>query len=328
MSDQINPDIIVSDIVETEAEYIPLLSPEDEQRMSEEDVPEVLPLLPLRNAVLFPGVVMPITVGRDKSIRLVKDAYKYLLGICVIVLCDAELELTELRYIFSIGTVAQIIKTLQMPDGNTTVIIQGKRRFILDDITETEPYIKGKTRAYGENVSQPRDKKFAALIQSVKDMAMKIMQKSSNMPFEASLAIKNIESPWFMVNFVASNLVPGMKERQALLEIADITKFATTLLEVLNNELQMIELKHQIQNKVKSDMDKQQREYLLNQQLRTIQEELGGTPNEMDIKELQKKAAKKKWSREVEQVFEKELRKLERMNPQVADYGIQHNYRE
>ncbi len=328
MNNRINPDIIVSDIVETEAEYIPLLSQEDEQRMNEEVFPEILPILPLRNAVLFPGVVMPITVGRDKSIRLVKDAYKNRQVIGVIAQRDAEIEEPELQDMFSVGTVAQIIKTLQMPDGNTTVIIQGKRRFFLDDIIETEPYIKGKIHPYGENLSVPHDKKFDALIQSVRDMAMKIMQKSSNMPFEASLAIKNIESPWFMVNFVASNLVPAMKERQNLLEIMEIAKFATALLEVLNNELQMIELKHQIQNKVKSDMDKQQREYLLNQQLRTIQEELGGTPNDLDIKELQKKAAKKKWSREVKQVFEKELQKLQRMNPQVADYGIQHNYLE
>lgn len=328
MNNRINPDIIVSDIVETEAEYIPLLSQEDEQRMNEEVFPEILPVLPLRNAVLFPGVVMPITVGRDKSIRLVKDAYKNRQVIGVIAQRDAEIEEPELQDMFSVGTVAQIIKTLQMPDGNTTVIIQGKRRFFLDDIIEAEPYIKGKIHPYGENLSVPHDKKFDALIQSVRDMAMKIMQKSSNMPFEASLAIKNIESPWFMVNFVASNLVPAMKERQNLLEIMEIAKFATALLEVLNNELQMIELKHQIQNKVKSDMDKQQREYLLNQQLRTIQEELGGTPNDLDIKELQKKAAKKKWSREVKQVFEKELQKLQRMNPQVADYGIQHNYLE
>lgn len=328
MNNRINPDIIVSDIVETEAEYIPLLSQEDEQRMNEEVFPEILPILPLRNAVLFPGVVMPITVGRDKSIRLVKDAYKNRKVIGVIAQRDAEIEEPELQDMFSVGTVAQIIKTLQMPDGNTTVIIQGKRRFFLDDIIEAEPYIKGKIHPYGENLSVPHDKKFDALIQSVRDMAMKIMQKSSNMPFEASLAIKNIESPWFMVNFVASNLVPAMKERQNLLEIMEIAKFATALLEVLNNELQMIELKHQIQNKVKSDMDKQQREYLLNQQLRTIQEELGGTPNDLDIKELQKKAAKKKWSREVKQVFEKELQKLQRMNPQVADYGIQHNYLE
>lgn len=328
MNNRINPDIIVSDIVETEAEYIPLLSQEDEQRMNEEVFPEILPILPLRNAVLFPGVVMPITVGRDKSIRLVKDAYKNRKVIGVIAQRDAEIEEPELQDMFSVGTVAQIIKTLQMPDGNTTVIIQGKRRFFLDDIIEAEPYIKGKIHPYGENLSVPHDKKFDALIQSVRDMAMKIMQKSSNMPFEASLAIKNIESPWFMVNFVASNLIPAMKERQNLLEIMEIAKFATALLEVLNNELQMIELKHQIQNKVKSDMDKQQREYLLNQQLRTIQEELGGTPNDLDIKELQKKAAKKKWSREVKQVFEKELQKLQRMNPQVADYGIQHNYLE
>ena len=173
MNNRINPDIIVSDIVETEAEYIPLLSQEDEQRMNEEVFPEILPILPLRNAVLFPGVVMPITVGRDKSIRLVKDAYKNRKVIGVIAQRDAEIEEPELQDMFSVGTVAQIIKTLQMPDGNTTVIIQGKRRFFLDDIIEAEPYIKGKIHPYGENLSVPHDKKFDALIQSVRDMAMK-----------------------------------------------------------------------------------------------------------------------------------------------------------
>lgn len=328
MDNQINHDLFLTDIVETDTEYIPLLTPEDEKRISEEEIPEEVPIMTLRNAVLFPGVVIPITVGRDKSIRLIKEAYKRHQAIGVIAQKDASVEDPSQNDLHEIGTVAMVMKTLQMPDGNTTVIIQGKRRFKLQEITQTEPYLKGKVVPYDDGLSIPRDRQFKALIQSIKDLAMQITQKSGTLPFEATFALKNIDSPWFMVNFIASNLVQSMEEKQRLLEINDITKFATELLSILSNEVQMIELKHQIQNKVKMDMDKQQREYLLNQQLRTIQEELGGTPNEIDIKVLQEKAAKKKWPKEVKETFEKELQKLQRMNPQVAEYGIQHNYLE
>ena len=328
MDNQINHDLFLTDIVETDTEYIPLLTPEDEKRISEEEIPEEVPIMTLRNAVLFPGVVIPITVGRDKSIRLIKEAYKRHQAIGVIAQKDASVEDPSQNDLHEIGTIAMVMKTLQMPDGNTTVIIQGKRRFKLQEITQTEPYLKGKVAPYDNGLTIPRDRQFKALIQSIKDMAMQITQKSGTLPFEATFALKNIDSPWFMVNFIASNLVQSMEEKQRLLEINDITKFATELLSILSNEVQMIELKHQIQSKVKMDMDKQQREYLLNQQLRTIQEELGGTPNEIDIKVLKEKAAKKKWSKEVKETFEKELQKLQRMNPQVAEYGIQHNYLE
>jgi ATP-dependent Lon protease len=328
MDNQRNHDLFLTDIVETDTEYLPLLTPEEEKRISEEEIPEEVPIMTLRNAVLFPGVVIPITVGRDKSIRLIKEAYKKHQVIGVVAQKDAAVEDPNQNDLHEIGTIAMVMKTLQMPDGNTTVIIQGKRRFQLQEITQTEPYLKGKVAPYGEGLVIPRDRQFKALIQSIKDLAMQITQKSANLPFEASFALKNIDSPWFMVNFIASNLVQSMQEKQRLLEINDITTFATELLAILTNEMQMIELKHQIQNKVKMDMDKQQREYLLNQQLRTIQEELGGTPNEIDIKVLKEKAAKKKWPAEVKETFEKELQKLQRMNPQVAEYGIQHNYLE
>ncbi len=328
MDNQRNHDLFLTDIVETDTEYIPLLTAEDEKRISEEEIPEEVPIMTLRNAVLFPGVVIPITVGRDKSIRLIKEAYKKHQAIGVVAQKDAAVEDPGQNDLHEIGTIAMVMKTLQMPDGNTTVIIQGKRRFKLQEITQTEPYLRGKVEPYGDSLVIPRDRQFKALIQSIKDLAMQITQKSANLPFEASFALKNIDSPWFMVNFIASNLVQSMQEKQRLLEINDITTFATELLAILTNEMQMIELKHQIQNKVKMDMDKQQREYLLNQQLRTIQEELGGTPNEIDIKVLKEKAAKKKWPAEVKETFEKELQKLQRMNPQVAEYGIQHNYLE
>lgn len=328
MDNQINHDIILSDIIEADTEYIPLFSPEDEKRMIDAQLPEELPVMALRNAVLFPGVVIPITVGRNKTIRLVKDAYKKGMDIGVITQRDAKVEDPQQTDLFEIGTIAQVMKTLEMPDGNTTVIIQGKRRFRLEEITATEPYLRGRITPFGDSSPVPRDRQFKALIQSIKDMAMQIVQKSGAVPFEATFAIRNIESPWFMVNFIASNLVAKMEDRQKLLEINDITKFANELLKFLNKEMQMVDLKQQIQSKVKTDLDKQQREYLLNQQLRTIQEELGGTPNEQDVKELTQKASKKKWSKEVADVFNKELQKLQRMNPQQADYGIQHNYLE
>ena len=328
MDNKINPDIIVSDIIEADTEYIPLFSPEDEKRMIDAQLPEELPIMALRNAVLFPGVVIPITVGRNKTIRLVKDAYKRGMDIGVITQRDAKVEDPQQADLFEIGTIAQVMKTLEMPDGNTTVIIQGKRRFRLEEITAAEPYLKGRITPFGDSSTVPRDRQFKALIQSIKDMAMQIVQKSGAVPFEATFAIRNIESPWFMVNFIASNLVAKMEDRQKLLEINEITKFANELLKLLNKEMQMVDLKQQIQSKVKTDLDKQQREYLLNQQLRTIQEELGGTPNEQDVKDLKAKAAKKKWSKEVAEVFEKELQKLQRMNPQAADYGVQHNYLE
>ena len=328
MDNQLNPDFILSEIINGDAELIPLLSPEDEKRMNEESLPEELPIMALRNAVLFPGVVMPITVGRRKTIHLIKEAYKKHIDIGVIAQRDAKVEEPLLSDLFEVGTIGQVLKTLQMPDGNFTVIVQGKRRFKLESITETEPYLKGRVSAYGNADNAPRDRQFKALIQSIKEMAMQIVQKSANVPFEATFALKNIESPWFLVNFIGSNLVSNMNDRQRLLEIDDIVEFSVNLLQLLNNEMQMVDLKQQIQSKVKVDMDRQQREYFLNQQLRTIQEELGGTPNEQDIKDLTEKAAKKKWSKEVAAVFNKELQKLQRMNPQVADYGIQHNYLE
>lgn len=242
MDNKINPDIVFSDIVDADGEYISLLSPEDEKRMNEEQVPDEIPIMALRNAVLFPGVVIPITVGRTKTIRLVRDAYKNGMDVGVITQRDAKVEEPQMSDLYEIGTIAQVMKTLQMPDGNTTVIIQGKRRFKLEEIVSSEPYMKGRVTPYGNTQIIPRDRQFKALIQSIKDMAMQIVQRSGTVPFEATFAIRNIESPWFMVNFIGSNLVANMEDRQRLLEIADINKFATTLLELLNNELQMVDL--------------------------------------------------------------------------------------
>ena len=315
-----------SDLMDSDAEFIPLLSPEDEEQMNAEEIPEELAILPLRNAVLFPGVVIPITVGRDKSIKLVKDAYRNERVIGVVSQKDPNIEDPAFVDLNAVGTVARILKTLQMPDGNTTVIIQGKKRFHLREVTQTDPYFRAKVSSFEKEIILPKDKNFHALIQSLKDLSLQIIQKSPHIPSEASFAIKNIESPAFLVNFVSSNLNIKMIEKQKLLEISDMIQRAKAVLSALTKELQLLDLKNQIQSKVKTDLDKQQRDYFLNQQLKTIQEELGGTPNDLDIKGLKSKAADKKWSDQVKSVFERELTKLQRMNPQAAEYGIQHNY--
>lgn len=316
------------DMMETETEYIPLLSAEEEEQMSSEELPESLPILTLKNTVLFPGVVIPITVSRDKSIKLVKEVYKNEKIVGVVSQKDDKVEDPEYGDLNSIGTVAYILKTLSMPDGSTTVIIQGKRRFKMETVIETEPYLRAQISSYDKPVSRKTDKNFKALISTIKDMAIQIVEKSPQIPSESAFALKNIESPVFLVNFISSNLNIDVGEKQKLLEILDINQRAKTVLSHLTKELQVVELKNQIHSKVQGDIDKQQRDYILNQQLKTIQEELGGNPHEQQIKELKDKAARKKWSKQVEKVFEKELNKLQRINPAAVDYSLQLNYLE
>jgi ATP-dependent Lon protease len=317
-----------SDIIESDTEFIPLLSSEDEEIMNAEEIPETLPILPLRNTVLFPGVVIPITVGRDKSIKLIKESYSGDKIIGVVSQKDVETEDPEFEDLNNIGTVAQIMKLLQMPDGSTTAIIQGKKRFALQDLVQTDPYLKAKVSQFGETEKSPEDESFNALISSLKDLSIQIIKQSPNIPTEASFAIKNIESPVFLTNFVSSNLNIELEDKQKLLEISDLTERANQVLVSLTKELQVLELKNQIQKKVKVDLDKQQRDYLLNQQIKTIQEELGDNPHEQEINELKEKAASKKWSKETSIAFDKELKKLQRMNSQAAEYSIQLNYLE
>ncbi len=319
-------DIFFSDLMDGDTEFFPLLSSEDEEIMNEEKVPEELPILPLRNTVLFPGVVIPITVGREKSIKLIKEAYAGDKTIGVVTQIDAEVEEPVEDDLYKVGVVARIIKILQMPDGNTTAIIQGKKRFKIEQVIQLEPYIKARVTNYETITQYPETKDFQALIESVKDIAIQIVEKSPELPSEASFALKNIESPVFLINFVSSNLNLETKEKQKLLEITDIELRASKVLKQLTKELQMLELKNQIQKKVKVEMDKQQRDYLLNQQLKKIQEELGGAPHETEIKELQVKAAKKKWPDHVAEMFNNELLRLQRMNPSAAEYSIQLNY--
>lgn len=317
-----------SDILESDTEFIPLLSAEQEELMNAEDVPEKLPILPLRNTVLFPGVVIPITVGRDKSIKLIKEAYKGDKVIGVTAQRDVNIEDPSFEDLHKVGTVAHIIKLLQMPDGSTTAIIQGKKRFTLESLVQTDPFFKAKVTQFGISEIILEDKNFDALIASLKDLSIQIIKQSPSIPTEASFAIKNIESPVFLVNFVSSNLNIDVLEKQKLLEVIDLKERANLVLANLTKELQVIELKNKIQKKVKVDLDKQQRDYLLNQQLKTIQEELGGSPNEQEINELKESARNKKWGKEIGESFEKELKKLQRMNPQAAEYSIQLNYLE
>lgn len=316
----------LSEIIESETEFIPLLSSEDEELMNAEDVPESLPILPLRNTVLFPGVVIPITVGRDKSIKLIKESYRGNKIIGVVAQKDVKVENPKFSDLNKIGTVAQILKILQMPDGSTTAIIQGKKRFQLIELIQSDPYFKAKVSQFEKVQNFEGDEKFTALMASLKDVSIQIIKKSPNIPTEAGFAINNIESPVFLVNFVSSSLNIDVVEKQKLLEISDLYERANKVLAALIKDLQMLELKNQIQDKVKTDLDKQQRDFLLNQQLRKIQEELGGSSNEQEINELKSKAKKKKWSKEVGNIFNRELKKLQRMNPQAGEYSVQLNY--
>ena len=317
-----------TEIIENETEFIPLLSAEDEEQMNAEEVPEVLPILPLRNTVLFPGVVIPITVGRDKSIKLIKEYYKGSRIIGALAQKDFEIEDPGIQDLNQIGTIAYIIKLLQMPDGSTTAIIQGKKRFQVKAFLQDDPYFLASVEQFDSNKPHPKDKKFNALISSVKDLAIQIINLSPNLPSDSVFAIRNIESPVFLVNFISSNLNISVDEKQTLLSINNIVERASTVLGLLTRELQIIELKNQIQSKVKIDLDKQQRDYLLNQQLKTIQEELGDNSHTQDIAELRQRAKSKIWPDNVAEVFTKEIAKLQRMNPAAMEYSMQINYLE
>ena len=316
----------LTDVIETDTEFIPLISPEDEDRMNLEEVPDKLPILPLRNNVLFPGVVIPITLGRDKSIKLIQDAYKGNKIIGVVSQIDSSVEEPQYADLFKIGTVAQIIRMLKMPDGSSTIIIQGKKRLKLVEELSTEPYLVAKIEEFEEKRLKKMSKESLALFDSLKDLALNIIKNSPNIPSEAAFAIKNIESPNFLVNFISSHMNAEVDQKQKMLEEPDIHKRAQLLMKHLNKELQMLELKNDIQTRVKSDLDQQQKEFFLHQQMKEIQNQLGENPVQQEINELREKSKSKKWSKEVEKVFSKELDKLERMNPSGAEYGVQINY--
>ncbi len=316
----------LSEIIEKDTEFLPLMSDEDEAKISQEETPDILPILPLRNTVLFPGVIIPITIGRDRSIKLIKEADAGNKTIGVISQKDFDTELPEIDDLNRIGTVAHILKMLKMPDGNITAVIQGRKRFHLQQIVETEPYYKARITDLKEVKPDEKDEEFHALISSLKDLALRIIEESPNIPTEASIAIKNIKNTSFAINFICSNMNINISEKQILLEEIDLKKRAVSVLELLTKELKLLQMKNKIQSKVQTDLDKQQREYYLNQQMKAIQEELGGGGSHKEIEEMRKNAANKKWSKDIALAFEKELKKLQRMNPAMSDYAVQRSY--
>jgi len=319
-------DIALQTGSDDDMDFIPLLSTEDEDTMRNEKIPEILPILPLRNTVLFPGVVIPITVGRDKSIQLIKDYNKGDKTIGVVAQKSDTVEEPTSDDLYKVGTVAFIIKMLRMPDGNTTIIIQGKRRFKIDEFVQTEPYHKARVSAFNEDRPATTDKEFQAIISNLKETSVQIVKLSPSIPSDAGFAINNIDSPTFLVNFISSNMSAKTEDKQKMLEVADLKERSLLVLEYLNKEFQMLELRNQIQNKTKMDLDKQQREYFLNQQIKTIQEELGGTNFEQEISGYKERSLTKKWSDAVKETFDKQIAKLTRMNPNAAEYAIQTNY--
>ena len=325
----LNMDSLSFQSIDEDAELIPLMTPEDEEEINREELPPTLPILPLRNTVLFPGVVIPITAGRDKSIQLIKDANNGGKVIGVVAQKDEVVENPTLEDINTLGTVARILRVLQMPDGNTTIIIQGKKRFEIDTMLREDPYMEATVKEVPETRPESEDEEFTAILDSIKELALQIIKESPNIPSEASFAIKNIESPSFLINFISSNMNLTVKEKQELLAVRDLKQRALATLKNMNLEMQKLELKNDIQSKVRHDLDQQQREYFLHQQMKTIQEELGGgVSNEQEVEEMRSRAKGKKWDENVKKHFDKELAKMQRMNPQVAEYSIQRNYLE
>ena len=313
---------------EEENEFIPLFS-FNEQDMENEpalEMEEMIPILPLRNTVLFPGVVIPITVGRDKSIQAVKAAFGKDKLIGVVSQMDGNIEDPTASDLCKIGTVAKVIKMIKMQDGGTTIIIQGKKRFELIEMVEVDPFFKAKVAIIEEETILKEDQNFQALLATIKDLATQIIQMSPNFPSEAAMILKNIESPLFLINFVSSNLNVTINEKQALLELNGITARAEKLIHFLQQELQFVELKNKVANKTRTELDKQQRDYFLQQQLKSIKDELGGDPNEREIVEMKKKAESKKWPDAAKKLFQTGLEKLERMHPSTPDYSVVYNH--
>jgi len=310
-----------------DTDFLPIIPINENE--SEQDknlvVPDILPLLPLRNTVLFPGVVIPITVGRDKSIKAVNDAYKGDKLVGVVAQNDSNIEDPELKDLCTTGTVAKIVKLIKMPDGGTTVIIQGKKRFRMLSLTEEEPYFKARIQLLAnDEILLGED--FDAYTSTIKDLAAQIIQLSPNMPTEASIILKNIENASFLINFVSSNINSELTEKQALLETDDVKLRAEKLIHLLQRELQFAELKNKVTNKTRTEIDKQQREYFLQQQMKSIKEELGGDSNEREVAQMKKKAEAKKWPDAAKSMFKSGIEKLERMHPSTPDYSVVYNH--
>ena len=318
--------VLLQNMGEDSADFLPIMGDEKELLNDNMQIPDTLPILPLRNTVLFPGVIIPINIGRDKSLKLIKDSYRQSALIGVVAQKDTNTENPDINDLYQIGTVASILKILEMPDGTTTAIIQGKRRFLLEDILYDDPYHVGKISLKKEEGVPKNDPEYNAIAESLKDMASKIVKYSSHIPNEAGFALKNIESMLFLINFISSNTDVDYQNKQELLEIDNLKQRAIKLLEILSKQVSLLELKNDIQKKVKMDIDKQQREYFLHQQMKTIQDELGGNPTDEEIKELEELAETKEWNGNVREIFNKELNKLKRLNPSSPDYSVQSNY--
>jgi len=318
----------LSDIINESTEFIPLMTSDDEVEINSTDLPEELAILPLRNTVIFPGVVAPITAGRDKSLRLIRSITEEPKYVGMIAQRDGDNEDPGASEVFPIGTLAQIVKSFKMPDGNTTIIIQGKKRFRVLEWTQTEPFNRAKVEFLPEFVPAEDDVEFNILMESIKDVAAQLIQDSPHIPTEAQAALDNIKSNTFLLNFIASNSSMTLDKKQEVLELDELKDRATKVLEGLNLELKMLEVKNEIQDKVKHEFDQQQREYFLHQQMKTIQEELGGNSSETEIEELRQRAKTKTWNDSTAERFDKEIKKLQRLNPQMPEFAIQRNYLE
>jgi len=318
--------ILIPDILDGEGDIIPIIADGDDGELDDMEVPEIIPILSLRNTVLFPGVVLPIAIARPKSIQLIKEVYRTDKIVGTTAQKDPDTENPRFEDLHPIGTIGQIVKLLEMPDGSTTAIIQGRKRMILSEMVSDDPYFLAKVKPLKETTPEFISKDFDTIVGSLKDLSLKIIKLNPNISPEASFAIKNIENSTYLINFICSNTDIKIQDKQKLLEVSNVRDRGYMLLEYLVQEIQILELKSELQSKVKSDLDQQQREFLLHQQMKTIQNELGGNPGEKEIEEYKKKAESKKWNDEVKTVFEKELDKLHRLNPAAAEYSVQVNY--
>lgn len=323
---KLSGEIMLPDILDGEGDIIPIIADGDDGELEDVEVPETLPILSLRNTVLFPGVVLPISIGRPKSIQLIRDAYRTDKVVGTVAQKDPDLENPKFSDLHNIGTIGQIVKLLEMPDGSTTAIIQGRKRMALSELVSEDPYFIARVKNLPESKPDMMSKDFDAIVGSLKDLSLKIIKINPNISPEASFAIKNIENNTYLINFICSNTDIKVQDKQKLLEINSLRDRGFALLEFLVQEIQLLELKNELQSKVKSDLDQQQREFLLHQQMKTIQNELGGNPLEKEIEEYRKKAESKNWSEEVKKVFNRELDKLQRLNPAAAEYSVQVNY--
>jgi len=322
---QVN-DFLLPDIIDGEGDIIPIIADGEDGDLEDVEVPETIPILSLRNTVLFPGVVLPISIGRPRSIQLIKEVYRNDKIVGTVAQKDPDMENPGFNDLHTVGSIGQIVKLLEMPDGSTTAIIQGRRRMVLDELISSDPYFIARVRTIPEKKPEPASKDFDAIVSSLKDLSLKIIKINPNISPEASFAIKNIENNTYLINFICSNTDIKVTDKQKLLEINSIRDRGFMLLEFLVQEIQLLELKNELQSKVKSDLDQQQREFLLHQQMKTIQNELGGNPLEKEIEEYRKKAVAKKWTEETRKIFDKELDKLHRLNPAAAEYSVQVNY--